>query len=237
MGGLAGTVLAVCSMARIHRSDHPLKRVDNGGMDGHPVSRSPPLRRWNASQRRHPQFDLCQPQLVDGESTIFCLRTLLELHKTTGEAENLAAARRAAEMVVTWIRLWDVPLPAESTLARRGFRSTGWMACDAPGAGYIHPMGLLAVPDLVEIGLLTGDDHFLDAAELLQAGCNETVETAFQSWGYARPGLQEEGLLISWWFADDPMFAETAFGGRGKGEGNRTCLRGYRQSAYSRRTR
>ena len=37
-------------------------------------------------------------------------------------------------------------------------------------------------------------------------------------------GLQEEGLLVSWWFSDDPMFTETAFGGRGKGEGNKTCL-------------
>jgi len=36
--------------------------------------------------------------------------------------------------------------------------------------------------------------------------------------------LQEEGLLVSWWFADDPMFAGTAFGGRGKGEGDKTCL-------------
>ena len=41
---------------------------------------------------------------------------------------------------------------------------------------------------------------------------------------YAAPGLQEEGLLVSWWFADDPMFRNTAFGGRGKGEGNKTCL-------------
>jgi hypothetical protein len=36
--------------------------------------------------------------------------------------------------------------------------------------------------------------------------------------------LQEEGLLVSWWFADDPIFAGTAFGGRGKGEGDKTCL-------------
>ena len=98
------------------------------------------------------------------------------------------------------------------------------MACDAPGAGYIHPMGVLAVPDLVEMGLRTGERHFFDAAALLQAGCNETVETPAKAWGYARPGLQEEGLLISWWFADDPMFGGTAFGGRGKGEGNKTCL-------------
>ena len=85
-------------------------------------------------------------------------------------------------------------------------------------------MGLLAVPELVEIGLETGIDVFLTAAELIQAGCNETVSLPEKDWGYAKPGLQEEGLLISWWFADDPMFGDTAFGGRGKGEGNKTCL-------------
>jgi hypothetical protein len=125
---------------------------------------------------------------------------------------------------VTWICLWDVPLPRQSTLARHGFRSTGWMACDAPGAGYIHPMGLLAVPELVEMATATGDNAYFDAAELLLAGCNETVAVPGKDWGYAMPGLQEEGLLVSWWFADDPMFAETGFGGRGKGEGNKTCL-------------
>jgi hypothetical protein len=85
-------------------------------------------------------------------------------------------------------------------------------------------MGVLAVPELVEIGLLTGDHAFLKAAELLQAGCNETVSVPGRDWGYASPGLQEEGLLISWWFVDDPMFGETGFGGRGKGEGNKTCF-------------
>jgi hypothetical protein len=165
-----------------------------------------------------------KPQLVDGESIMFAMRALLELHKATGDDAHLVSARRAAQMLATWICLWDVPLPRDSTLARFGFRSTGWMACDAPGAGYVHPMGLLAVPDLVEMGRLTGDIHFFRAAQLLQSGCNETVETAARSWGYARPGLQEEGLLISWWFADDPMFADTAFGRRGKGEGNKTCL-------------
>lgn len=155
---------------------------------------------------------------------MFAMRALLELHRATGGQPWLDGARRAAQIVVTWTCLWDVPLPEASTLARHGFRSTGWMACDAPGAGYIHPMGVVAIPDLVEIGMLTGEPLFLKAAELLQAGCNETVETPARSWGYARPGLQEEGLLVSWWFADDPMFADTGFGGRGKGEGNKTCL-------------
>ncbi|HYY30487.1 MAG TPA: hypothetical protein VE860_21300 [Chthoniobacterales bacterium] len=83
---------------------------------------------------------------------------------------------------------------------------------------------LLAVPELVEIGLEIGEELFLTVAELIQTGCNETVSLPAKDWGYAKPGLQEEGLLISWWFADDPIFSDTAFGGRGKGEGNKTCL-------------
>jgi hypothetical protein len=74
------------------------------------------------------------------------------------------------------------------------------------------------------MGLLTKDLAYFRAAELLQAGCNETVAIPQKDWGYAFSGLQEEGLLISWWFADDKMFDETGFGGRGKGEGNKTCL-------------
>jgi hypothetical protein len=45
-----------------------------------------------------------------------------------------------------------------------------------------------------------------------------------RDWGYRYPGLQEEGYLISWWLADDPMFDETGFGRRWKGEGNKTCF-------------
>jgi hypothetical protein len=165
-----------------------------------------------------------KPQLVDGESIMFACRALWKLYQGTGDKRCLDGAVRAARLVVTWVCLWDVPLPAASTLARYGFRSTGWMACDSPGAGYVHPMGLLAVPELVEIGLVTGEQAFLTVAELLQTGCNETVSLPGRDWGYAKPGLQEEGLLISWWFVDDPMFTDTGFGGRGKGEGNKTCL-------------
>ena len=54
---------------------------------------------------------------------------------------------------------------------------------------------------------------------------NQTVETEEHSWGYAMPGLQEEGYLLSWWAVDDPMFAaDTGFGYRLKGEGNKTCF-------------
>ncbi|WP_282944219.1 hypothetical protein [Cellulomonas endometrii] len=163
-------------------------------------------------------------QLVDSESILFSLRACLAGAELTGDDDLRSAAVDAARVLATWVYLWDVPLPPGSTMARFGFRSTGWSACDTAGAGYIHPYELHAVPDLFEAALLADDDVLAEVADLVLHGSNETVATEACDWGYARPGLQEEGLLVSWWLVDDPMFVDTGFGGRGKGEGNKTCL-------------
>jgi hypothetical protein len=163
-------------------------------------------------------------QLVDSESILFCLRASLSVWRSTGNADSLAAALDAARLLATWVYLWDVPLPPSSTLAQHGFRTTGWSACDTSGAGYIHPYELHAVPDLFEVALATGDADLARIAQLILVGSSQNVATPSKSWGYARDGLQEEGVLVSWWFIEDPMFVGTHFGGRGKGEGNKTCL-------------
>jgi hypothetical protein len=163
-------------------------------------------------------------QLVDSESILFCLRAALGVWQETGDERVRQSAVDAARVLATWVYLWDVPLPSDSTLAGHGFRSTGWSACDTCGAGYIHPYELHAVPDLFEAALAGRDGTLATIADLVLVGSSETVATETKDWGYAMPGLQEEGLLVSWWLIDDPMFVGTHFGGRGKGEGNKTCL-------------
>jgi hypothetical protein len=163
-------------------------------------------------------------QLVDSESILFCMRAALALWRETKEPDLLQDAYAAARLLATWIYLWDVPLPPTSTLAKFEFRSTGWSACDTCGAGYIHPYEIHAAPDLFEIAMATGELDLAVMADLVLHGSSETVSTPSRDWGYSMPGLQEEGLLVSWWLIDDPMFVGTHFGGRGKGEGNKTCL-------------
>jgi hypothetical protein len=163
-------------------------------------------------------------QLVDSESILFAMRAALHLWRLTGDQRVLDDAIAASRLLATWIYLWDVPLPPASTLAGWGFRSTGWSACDTCGAGYIHPYEIHAAPDLFEVALASGDGALALLADLVLHGSSETVSTPTRDWGYASPGLQEEGLLVSWWLIDDPMFVGTHFGGRGKGEGNKTCL-------------
>jgi len=163
-------------------------------------------------------------QLVDSESILFCMRASLHVWEQTGSEDVLKTAVDAARILATWIYLWDVPLPGGSTLARYGFRSTGWSACDTAGAGYIHPYEIHAAPELAALAQAVGDDALGRVSELVLVGSSETVATPTKDWGYARLGLQEEGLLVSWWLIDDPMFDGTGFGARGKGEGNKTCL-------------
>ncbi|GAW50923.1 MULTISPECIES: hypothetical protein [unclassified Nocardioides] len=163
-------------------------------------------------------------QLIDNEGILYPMLGLLELYRAVGGEYFRVGAIRAARLFATWTWLWDVPLPSTSTLAQHGFRSTGIGACDTCATGYVHPFEVIAVPELIEIAGLAEDPSMVDVAELLLHGCNQTVAVPGKDWGYASPGLQEEGYLISWWLGDDPIFEDTAFGDRGKGEGNKTCF-------------
>ena len=163
-------------------------------------------------------------QLVDNESILFPMFGLYALYKVTGDDDFWQGALDAAHIFATWTCLWDVPLPSGSTLAKYGFRSTGIGACDTCGAGYVHPFELMGVAETAEIAIKAGDKELLRVAELLWHGCNQTVAVPEKDWGYKYIGLQEEGYFISWWAADDPMFGETGFGHRWKGEGNKTCF-------------
>ena len=164
-------------------------------------------------------------QLIDNESMLYPMCGMLSLYCATGKQVFLDGAVDAAHFCASWVCLWDIPLPKESTLSRFGFRSTGIGACDTPGAGYTHPFQLMCVPEIAEIAVLAHDRELLHTAQLYWHGCNQTVSLPQKDWGYRYYGLQEEGYLVSWWAVDDPMFApETGFGHRWKGEGNKTCF-------------
>jgi len=162
--------------------------------------------------------------LVDNESTLYAMIAMNEMYKLTGNIYYLSAARRAAILFSSWIYLWDLPLPTGSTLQKYGFRTTGIGGCDIPSAGYAHPFENRGVSTLVEIAFAFRDEDLLKIAELTWHGCNQTVATPDRSWGYFADGIQEEGYLINWFMAEDPVFTDdTGFGHRWKGEGNKTC--------------
>lgn len=164
-------------------------------------------------------------QLIDNESILYPMLGMLSLYEATKEETFLDGAVKAARFYASWVCLWKVPLPENSTLGKLGFNSIGMGACDTCGAGYVHPFQIMGVAELAQIAVYAGDKELLESARLYWLGCSQTVELPEKSWGYAENGLQEEGYLVSWWAVDDPMFsADTGFGNRLKGEGNKTCF-------------
>jgi len=162
--------------------------------------------------------------LIDNEGILYPMLGLLKLYKEIGGEYFYQGTLNAARLFLSWICLWDIPLPSESTLAKYGFRTTGMGACDVCGAGYVHPFQLMVVPEIIEIAEMAREEEMLELAELIFHGCNQTVSTPKNSWGYKYFGLQEEGYLSSWLLIDDPVFMDTQFGHRLKGEGNKTCF-------------
>lgn len=164
-------------------------------------------------------------QLIDNESILYPMLGMLSLYEETGKNVWLEGAKRAARLTASWVCLWKVPLPEDSTLSRYGFNSIGMGACDTCGCGYVHPFQLMCVAEIAQIAVYTRDRELFETARLYWFGCNQTVSLPEKDWGYAEYGLQEEGYLVSWWAVDDPMFsADTGFGNRLKGEGNKTCF-------------
>ena len=82
-------------------------------------------------------------QLIDNESILYPMFGMLSLYEATRRKDFLDAAVRAAHYYASWVCLWDVPLPEDSTLHRYGFHSTGMGACDTCGCGYVHPFQLV----------------------------------------------------------------------------------------------
>ena len=166
---------------------------------------------------------------MDNSAPMLAMEALLYLHEYTGEARYLEAAAKAGKISATWINLWDVPFPKDTTLHRYNFRSTGWSPAFTLVSSWTTDMSPLLFPrDFARLAELTGDLGFLRIAELIQYGQNEMVSTPAETYGYAHYGLQTEGRVMTWYLIRDwgrPQDEDEGheFGGRTKGEENKTA--------------
>ena len=144
-------------------------------------------REWYVDRMRHNggihDSIYAKPQSVDGESIMFCMRALLELHKTTGAADDSPPPGAPP-------RWWSPGSVSGTCRCRRNRRWRDTASGRPAGWRATHPAQATSTrwacsPCLTwwRSGLLTGERLFLKAAELLQAGCNETVETAAKKLG------------------------------------------------------
>ena len=161
---------------------------------------------------------------VDSTGVLFAMRSLITAYRLGGQGRHLDAAVRAAKVAASWMFLWDVPFPAQTLLAGSGFRTTGWVVCDAiPGGSYVEDVFLEFVGDVVAVAIEGGVPELVDVAEVGLAGMQQGVSLPSAMLGYAAPGIQCEGYLTSYWLSAPDETAFSGAVGKVKGDDNDTC--------------
>ncbi len=160
--------------------------------------------------------------IFDNTTPLVAMELHLRLFQVTSERRQLDAAIDAAKIACTWINLWNVPFPEGSTLHRYGLKSTGFSAVDIAVSSFQNDMmPLYWVRDLLKLAEITRDEGFFRVARLIQFGENQMLSTEAERFGYALPGVQNEGRHLSWFLARE-WTKDFGFGRRGKGEENKT---------------
>lgn len=161
---------------------------------------------------------------TDSVGVMFLMRSLWKAHEATGERRYLDAAVKAAQILASWVFLWDVPFPEGSLLGRTGFKSTGWAACDVlPGGAYLDNELLEFTGDLAAIAVAAGNSRLLDIAEIVHHGMQYGLSTPENDHGYVAPGIQCEGVMTSYWLSAPDQTAFSGAVAKVKGNDNDTC--------------
>jgi hypothetical protein len=93
------------------------------------------------------------PTSEDGYSALMAFAAL----------EDVEAARRAADWMLTFRYSYDVDFSDRTLLGRYGFRTRGADQA-SPANQHLHSFGLVCLPELAWLAGATGDDHYLETA-------------------------------------------------------------------------
>jgi len=104
------------------------------------------------------------PTSEDGYVAVMAYVALLAISADEVERRRwLHLATLAADWALTFRYLYDVALPPDSVLGRRGFLTRG-LDQASPANQHLHTYGLVCVPEMVRLARATGDDHYVEAS-------------------------------------------------------------------------
>ena len=110
----------------------------------------------------------------DKEGAWAALQGFLAVYEVSGDKRFLAAARHAADVVISYVYVWDVPLPA-GRLTDHGFKSRGWTAVSAQNM-HLDVYGVLCAPALWRLGEITGHTDYQKLARLMLVACGQLLD-------------------------------------------------------------
>jgi len=133
---------------------------------------------------------------VDKEAGTMAMNAFLALYETTGTPKWMEAFRAAADYTETWVFAWSYPVAAD--------RQSGTPLTDgligrslvATGHSYVDMYMAYKSSQYYRLYLFTGDDHYLQVAQLLQHNANRPSDWDGGK-GYSHRGFIEEGAAVA----------------------------------------
>lgn len=110
----------------------------------------------------------------DKEGAWAALQAFLAMHEATGEPRYLTWARHAGDVVLSYVYVWDVPLPP-GRLADHGFKTRGWTSVSVQNM-HLDVYGVLCAPAFWRLGQLTGNSDYQKLARLMLVACGQLLD-------------------------------------------------------------
>ena len=102
------------------------------------------------------------------------------MYDLTQEPKYLEWAKHASDVVLTYVVVWDIDLPA-GRLRSLGLKTRGWTVV-SPQNQHIDMFGVLIAPWMYRVGELSGDAALKNLALLMYRSCGQCID-AFGSQG------------------------------------------------------
>jgi hypothetical protein len=113
-------------------------------------------------------------QCEDKEGAFAALQGFLALYDLTKEPRYIEWAKHAGDVVLTYVVVWDIDLPA-GRLRDLGLKTRGWTVV-SPQNQHIDMFGALIAPWLYRLGDLTGDSELRDLSLLMYRTCGQGID-------------------------------------------------------------
>ncbi|MBQ5830647.1 MAG: hypothetical protein IIW44_03330 [Alistipes sp.] len=110
----------------------------------------------------------------DKEGSWAAFQGFLEMYERFGEKRYLDWAKHAMDVCLSYVVVWDIPLPA-GRLADFGFKTTGWTVVSAQNQ-HIDVYGVLFAPEVYRMGELLKDDRLCRLAKVMYRTCYQLTD-------------------------------------------------------------
>ena len=132
----------------------------------------------------------------DKEGAWAAFHGFLSLYNLTGDKEFLDAAEHALCVVLTYVYVWDVDMPA-GRLDNHGFKSTGWTGVSVQNQ-HIDPYGVMIAPEIYQFGQIKGREDLKKLSIVMYRSCGQIMDAfgghgeQLQQTNYAQRGKTDD---------------------------------------------